>query len=293
MRPRAIDETSHETTQAVVVLPARAGVRGQRRLPEMSTVCGLLVAVAGIAWGFHLEGAGLRLLLQPTAFLVVGAGTAGAVLVQFPAGVVVRAMRELRGAIFGESRDSSAVAADLVRYARMARRQGVVSLEGQLEGIADPFLQRALMLTVDGVGAEELRLILEREIAAQGEREAMASEVFETAGGAAPTIGILGAVLGLIHVMQMLGNMDEVGRGIAAAFVSTLYGVGAANLLLLPLGGKLRMRAQAVDLERLMILEGVVSIAGGVMPRALEVRLGGYVAAPTMVAGRGPAEMAG
>ena len=274
------DETRVEGLPQVVPMPVVAAGRGRRGLPEMSAGFGLLLALAGIAWGFHAEGARLGLLWQPTAFLVVGLGTLGAVLVQYPAPVVGKACGELREAFFGTEGDRGAMAALLVRFARQARRQGVMSLEGELDGMEDGFLRRGLTLAVDGVGAEELRGILEREMEAQREQAERSSEVFETAGGSAPTIGILGAVLGLIHVMQLLGNVDEVGRGIAAAFVSTLYGVGAANLLLLPLAGKLRMRAQAAELRRMMMVEGVVSISEGVMPRALEVRLGGYYAGP-------------
>ena len=244
---------------------------------DLSTGLGLVVALAGIVYAIHVEGLGLRVLMQPTAFLVVGAGTLGSVLVQYPVAVVGEAVRALRNAVFGTAGESEAVAAELVRYARQARRKGVLSLEGELERIADPFLRRGMTLAVDGASAVELREMLEREMDAQGQQAELVAEVFETAGGAAPTIGILGAVLGLIHVMQLLGNADELGRGIAAAFVSTIYGLGAANLLLLPLGGKLRMRAQAAELERAMVVEGVASIAGGVLPRALEVRLGGYV----------------
>ncbi len=236
-----------------------------------------MVALAGIVYAVHVEGLGLRVLLQPTALLVVGAGTLGSVLVQYPVSLVGEAVRALQDAVFGVARESEAVAVELVRYARQARRKGVLSLDGELERIADPFLRRGMTLAVDGVSAVELREILGRELEAHGQRAELVAEVFETAGGAAPTIGILGAVLGLIHVMQLLGNADDLGRGIAAAFVSTIYGLGLANLLLLPLGGKLRMRAQAAELERAMVVEGVASIAGGVLPRALEARLGGYV----------------
>ncbi len=279
MPRRSSEELPKEVLSPVVPIVVSKG-RETVRSPAISTAAGLLLALAGIAYGFHVEGAHLGLLLQPTAFLVVGTGTVGAVLVQYPTRAVGLALRELREAFAAGEANLGDIAGDLVRYARLARRQGVLSLERELEAIANPFLSRALTLAVDGVSAEELRAILEREADARAEQAELASEVFETAGGAAPTIGILGAVLGLIHVMQLLGNVDEVGRGIAAAFVSTLYGVGVANLLLLPLAGKLRMRVQAAELERSMMLEGVVAIAEGVMPRALEVRLRGYCSGP-------------
>jgi chemotaxis protein MotA len=165
----------------------------------------------------------------------------------------------------------------LVRYAQKARRDGIVSLDAELPNIADPFLKRSLMLAVDGTEPQELRKIIELELDNQAEYEEQVPHVFESAGGFAPTIGIIGAVLGLIQVMQHLNQIDEVGKGIAVAFVATIYGVASANLLYLPVAGKLKLRIREEQIAREMTLEGVASILEGMNPRMLETKLLGYL----------------
>jgi chemotaxis protein MotA len=164
-----------------------------------------------------------------------------------------------------------------VQYAQKARREGIVSLDQDLEQIEDPFLKKSLMLAVDGTEPQELRKIMELELDNQAEYEEQVPQVFESAGGFAPTIGIIGAVLGLIQVMQHLDKIDEVGRGIAVAFVATIYGVGSANLLYLPVAGKLKLRIREEQIAREMTLEGVASILEGMNPRMLETKLLGYL----------------
>jgi len=153
-----------------------------------------------------------------------------------------------------------------------------VSLDSDLQEITDPFLKKSLMLAVDGTEPDELRKIMEFELNNQAEFEERAPQVFEAAGGFAPTIGIIGAVLGLIQVMQHLDKIDEVGRGIAVAFVATIYGVGSANLLYLPIAGKMKLRIREAQIVREMTLEGVASILEGMNPRMLETKLLGFVA---------------
>ena len=165
----------------------------------------------------------------------------------------------------------------LVKYANMARREGIISLDKELVTIDEPFLRRALMLAVDGTDPEELRKIMELELDNKEEQEEKIPQLFESAGGFSPTIGIIGAVLGLIQVMQHLDKIDEVGKGIAVAFVATLYGVGAANLILLPAAGKLRIRIRDEQIIREMTIEGVVSILEGMNPRMLEEKLLGFL----------------
>ena len=168
----------------------------------------------------------------------------------------------------------------LVAFANKARRNGVVSLDSDLQTIQDPFLKQALMLAVDGTEPNELRKIMRVSLDTTAENEERLPAVFESAGGFSPTIGILGAVLGLIQVMQHLDNIHEVGRGIAVAFVATIYGVGAANLFFLPFAGKMRIRMHDDQQRREMMLEGVVSILEGINPRMLEVKLAGFLNAP-------------
>lgn len=239
---------------------------------------GVALGLGGIVGGLLLEGGNLSQVLQPTAAMIVFGGTAGAVLIQFPLPTVLQAVKRLANVFREPKSDPRAIVQDLVRYANLARREGIVSLDDELDKITDPFLKKSLMLAVDGTEPQELRKMMELELDNQAEREEKIPLVFESAGGFSPTIGIIGAVLGLIQVMQHLDKIDEVGRGIAVAFVATIYGVGAANLVLLPSAGKLRIRIREEQVLREMTLEGVVSILEGMNPRMLETRLLGFLA---------------
>jgi chemotaxis protein MotA len=238
---------------------------------------GVALGLGGIVGGLLLEGGNLSQVLQPTAAMIVFGGTAGAVLIQFPLPTVLHAVKRLANVFREPKSNPRAMIQDLVRYANLARREGIVSLDDELEKITDPFLKKSLMLAVDGTEPQELRKMMELELDNQAEREEKIPLVFESAGGFSPTIGIIGAVLGLIQVMQHLDKIDEVGRGIAVAFVATIYGVGAANLILLPSAGKLRIRIREEQVLREMTLEGVVSILEGMNPRMLETRLLGFL----------------
>lgn len=243
------------------------------RKAELSTAGGLMVACLAILLGLLLEGGRLTQVLQPTAAIIVFGGTLGAVLVQFPLPAIRRALRETRYAFRAEN-GISARRDQILKLALDARRAGIVSLDAQLKTIEDPFFRRGLMLAVDGIAVRELREIMEIEMDRLEEEDHRSARVWEAAGGFAPTIGILGAVLGLIQVMQRLDDIGAVGRGIAVAFVATLYGVGSANLVFLPLSGKLRLRAREAQALREMTLEGVLAIAEGATPRSLRERLG-------------------
>ncbi len=244
---------------------------------DKATLAGLLLAVGGIVLGLTLEGGNLGQVLQPTAAMIVFGGTLGAILIQFPLTVVLSAGRRLVHVLM-EPKDTARVTVGaLVRYANQARREGIVSLDKELASIEEPFLRRALMLAVDGTEPQELRKIMELELDNQEEQEEKIPQVFESAGGFSPTIGIIGAVLGLIQVMQHLDKIDEVGKGIAVAFVATIYGVGAANLFLLPIAGKLKIRLREEHVIREMTLEGVISILEGMNPRILETKLLGFL----------------
>ncbi len=244
---------------------------------DKASVVGVLVGLGGITAGLLLEGGKLSQVVQPTAALIVFGGTLGAVLLQFPLPVFLEAGRRL-AQVFAESRHThQELIQQLVLYAQKARSDGIVSLDSELETIEDPFLRRSLMLAVDGTEPEELRKMMELELDNQAEREDAVPQVFEAAGGFSPTIGIIGAVLGLIQVMQHLDKIDEVGRGIAVAFVATVYGVGSANLFFLPAAGKLKIRLRDEQIMRDMTLEGVVSILEGMNPRMLETKLLGFL----------------
>ena len=238
---------------------------------------GVFLALGGIITGLMLEGGNLTQIIQPTAAMIVFGGTFGAVLLQFPLGVVLAAFGRLAHVFFEPRQNPEKTIHDLVQYANKARRDGIVSLDSELEGMQDPFLKRSLMLAIDGTEPQELRKMMELELDNQSEREEKIPQVFESAGGFSPTIGIIGAVLGLIQVMQHLDKIDEVGRGIAVAFVATIYGVGIANLFLLPTAGKLRIRIRQEQVLREMTLEGVISILEGMNPRMLETKLLGFL----------------
>jgi len=238
---------------------------------------GVILALGGMLAGLLLEGGNLGQILQPTAAMIVFGGTLGAVLLQFPLAIILLAFRQLGSVFVNPQRDQQAAIRQLVKYAQKARREGIVSLDAELPQIEDSFLKRSLMLAVDGTEPQELRKMMELELDNQAEYEEQVPQVFESAGGFAPTVGILGAVLGLIQVMQHLDKIDEVGRGIAVAFVATIYGVGSANLLYLPIAGKMKLRIREEQIMREMTLEGVASILEGMNPRMLETKLLGFL----------------
>ena len=240
--------------------------------------------------GLLLEGGKVAQILQPTAAMIVFGGTIGAVMLQFPLPVVLASFKRLGQVFFPTQEDPQQLVKEIVTFAHKARKEGIVSLDRELENVKEPFLRKSLMLAVDGTEPQELRKMMELELENQAEHEERIPQVFEAAGGFSPTIGIIGAVLGLIQVMQHLDNIDEVGRGIAVAFVATIYGVGAANLLFLPSAGKLKIRIRTEHQMNEMMLEGVISILEGLNPRMVETKLQGFLAgAPAPTETREPA----
>jgi chemotaxis protein MotA len=244
---------------------------------DKSTITGIFLALGGILAGLLLEGGKIAQVLQPTAAMIVLGGTIGAVMVQFPLSIVVQAFKKFRHVLWDRSSDPKKLINNLVRFAVRARKDGIVSLDSEVPDIKDPFLKKALMLAVDGIEPEALRQMMELDLDNEAEHAEKLAQVFESAGGFAPTIGIIGAVLGLIQVMQHLDNINEVGKGIAVAFVATIYGVGSANLVFLPSAGKLKIKAREEQVYREMALEGIISILEGMNPRILETKLLGYL----------------
>ncbi len=244
---------------------------------DKASVGGITLALGGILAGLLLEGGSLRQVLQPTAAMIVFGGTLGAVMLQFPLPVVLLAFRWLGAVFVTPQHTHQETIQRLVRFAQKARREGIVSLDADLADIEDPFIKKSLMLAVDGTEPHELRKIMELDLDNQAEYQEQVPQVFESAGGFAPTIGIIGAILGLIQTMQHLDKIDEVGRGIAVAFVATIYGVGSANLLYLPMAGKMKLRIREEQIAREMALEGVASILEGMNPRMLEIKLLGFL----------------
>jgi len=245
---------------------------------------GIGIALSGIAVGLLLENGKVGQMLQPTAAMIVFGGTFGAVMVQFPFSVVMQAARQLKEVLMSVDDPASQLIEDLKNYTARARRNGVVSLDAELETIEDPFLRNCLTLAIDGTHPRELRQTMELEMDMEADSEDLIPKVFEAAGGFAPTIGILGAVIGLIQVMQRLDNINEVGKGIAVAFVATIYGVGSANILFLPCAGRIKILMRRRQVLRELILDGVIGIVNGTSPRALEEKLAVYLTRPAPIA---------
>jgi chemotaxis protein MotA len=249
--------------------------RGASR-PDLASLAGLVVAFAGILGGLLIEGGRIKDVGQFTAALIVLGGTAGAVMVSTPLRTLINAVGRLKGVVLDSSPELGGVIDEVIGFATQARKQGLVSLEQSAERTADPFLRKALSLAVDGADIQEIRGILQLEIELEERRAEADARVFESAGGYAPTIGIIGAVLGLIQVMQHLANIDEVGRGIAVSFVATVYGVGSANLFFLPAASKIKARADGQIQRKELILEGVLGIAEGLNPKLIRSKLEAY-----------------
>lgn len=244
---------------------------------DFSTLGGFFLAVGGIAGGLVMEGGRLQDVAQITAAMIVLGGTIGAVMIATPLPVLVRAVKQLGNVLFSSPVSVSGKIEEIVEFATEARRKGILSLEWQAPNVPDPFLRKALYLAVDGVGPAGIRDTLELEIGLFEQNADAEARVFEAAGGYAPTIGIIGAVMGLIQVMKNLANLDEVGRGIAVAFVATIYGVAAANIFFLPAAAKLRARAHDLVRIRELTLEGILGIAEGVDHRLIRVKLEAFL----------------
>jgi chemotaxis protein MotA len=244
---------------------------------DLLTIIGIVVSLGAILGGQVLEGGHLGSIMQLTAFIIVMGGTFGAVMVNYPMPVFLKAISNAKMIFFNVHANSKAMIAQIVELATLSRKQGLLALEGKLKTMTDPFLQKGLQLVIDGTEAKAIREILEIEVEQFEEENTLSGKVYESLGGYAPTIGILGAVLGLIHVMENLADPSKLGSGIAVAFVATIYGVGAANLFFLPMGGKIKMKTKELVLARQLIIEGLVSLAQAENPKMIEEKLSGYL----------------
>jgi chemotaxis protein MotA len=246
---------------------------------DILTIVGIVLAFGAIVGGQALEGGNLESILQLTAFFIVMGGTVAAVCVQHPLPVVLRAISMLSLAIFDRKQDTRGHIKQILDLATLSRKQGLLALEGQLKSLADPFFRKGVQLIVDGTEPKMVSEILDTDMSHQEEEDLTAAKVWEAAGGYAPTIGILGAVLGLIHVMENLADPSRLGTGIAVAFVATVYGVGSANLLFLPLSSKLKLKVKQEVTARTVIIQGLVCLAQGENPRLIQEKLEGYLPA--------------
>lgn len=253
---------------------------------DYGSLIGIGIALACIIGGQLLEGGYLGSLVQSAAFLTVLGGTAGAVMVQSPSGVFLRGVKMARWIVHPPEFFPRQLIADVVQWSLEARKEGLLVLEHHADLTADPFASKGLKLLIDGSEPGKLREAMEVEIISFEEFHRQAARIWEAAGGYSPTIGILGAVLGLIHVMENLSDPARLGGGIAVAFVATIYGVGLANLVFLPVGNKLKVLIARQVMVREMLVDGLVSIANGENPRMIEDRLLGYVTDKQSITGR-------
>lgn len=244
---------------------------------DILSIAGIVLAITAIVGGNLLDGGHTSQLLQLTAFLVVTGGTMGAVMLQTSFPVFLRALAMLRGVFVTPEINLQETIEKLVNWSQMSRREGLLALEDASEEEEHLFSRKGLQLLVDGNEPETIRGVLETEINVMEARELQAAKVFDAMGGYSPTIGIIGAVLGLIHVMNNLADPNKLGAGIATAFVATIYGVGLANLFLLPIAGKLKAQVNRKVMQYEILLEGIVSIADGENPRSLESKLQCYL----------------
>lgn len=241
------------------------------------SVLGLVLGIAAIIGGQVLEGGHIGSLSQPTALLIVLGGTMGAVMLQSPYATFIRGLRMMAWVWYPPVVDNAQLIRQIANWSQVSRREGLLALENAIDQLKDGFTRKGLQLLVDGAEPERLREVLEVEISTYENEMRQSAKIWEAAGGYSPTIGILGAVLGLIHVMENLSEPAKLGAGIAVAFVATIYGVGLANLVFLPMANKLKAHISRLVFQREMIVDGLVGIANGDNPRIIESRLQGYI----------------
>jgi chemotaxis protein MotA len=256
---------------------------------DLASIIGIVVAFAAILGGQVLEGGHISSIMQPTAAIIVVGGTIGAVALQFSAQGLKRAVLDLKLVFKPAAENNGATVKSIVALASKARRDGLVAIEKDASALENPFMRRAFEMAIDGTESKALRGALEMEIGHTEAEGEVSAKVFEAAGGYSPTVGIIGAVLGLIHVMENLDDPSKLGGGIAVAFVATVYGVVLANLVFLPMAGKLKMRHHASIVAMEVVLEGVCAVADGEHPQLIERKLSIYDHARNKGSSRGDA----
>lgn len=244
---------------------------------DLGTILGLFLAIFFILVGQMLEGGNVFQILQPTAAFIVFGGTLGATMIGFSFKSFTGAMKDFLHVVTDKSENPNEIIDEILKLTNKARREGIIALEKDAAEIKDEFFKKAIMMAVDGSEPKELRETMETELQYSEERGEISAKIFEAAGGYAPTIGIIGAVLGLIQVMQHLDNIEEVGHGIAVAFVATIYGVGAANIVFLPAANKLKLKHRKEMILKEMMLSGTLAMLEGQNPRLIEGKLASFL----------------
>lgn len=249
----------------------------KRQSVDILSLVGITLSLLAVVGGNLLEGGHTDSLIQLTAFIIVFGGTLGATMVQTPLKIFLHALTRFRWVFLPPATERLESLKKIVEWSRIVRKEGLLGLQNIAEKEKDKFIKKGLMLLVDGSEPEDIRKILEVEIDSYAAHEMQSAKVYEAMGGYSPTIGIIGAVMGLIHVMNNLADPAALGPGIAVAFVATIYGVGLANFLFLPMSNKLKTLVSDVTHYREMLLDGLVAIAEGENPRSLESKLEGYL----------------
>ena len=244
---------------------------------DILSILGVIIGFAALIGGNFIEGGSIHSLINgPAAFIVLG-GTFGAAILQTPKNSLKRAWKIFPWVFRPPVNPFKEGIAKLVRWAQAARKEGLLGLEHIADSEKDRFARKGLQLLVDGSEPEVIRRIMESELIIDEQRDLDSIKFYESMGGYAPTIGIIGAVMGLIHVMRNLADPEQLGPGIAVAFVATIYGVALANLLFIPISNKLRMCVNERSQYRELMVEGIIAIADGENPRAIELKLNGYL----------------
>ena len=244
---------------------------------DIATIIGLVLGLGAVFGGAILEGLHIGALIQPTAALIVVGGTFGATFIAFPLATIIQALKDVVKVLKPPAANHEAIIKEMIGYAAKARKNGLISLEHDAQTIQDRFTKKGITLVVDGIDPQKLRETMETELNAFEEHSKGSAEFFEAAGGFAPTIGIIGAVLGLIHVMSNLSDSSKLGEGIAVAFVATIYGLMIANIICLPFGSKLKHRLKEEIQQKEMVIEGLMAIQNGENPHFIEQRLRSYI----------------
>ncbi len=245
---------------------------------DITTILGPILGIGLILLGMIMEGGHVSSLIQPTALIIVGGGTLGATLASFPLEHTIQALKALKVCLTPPKSDHEKTIAELTELCQFARKNGIMALESKAKAHPDPFTRKGLTLVVDGIDPAMLLSILETELETFEEHSKIPIPVMEGVGAYAPTIGIIGAVLGLIHVMSNLDDPSKLGGGIAVAFVATIYGLAIANLIALPLASKYKKRVEAMVHEKNMVMQGIVALQNGENPHFLGQRLRAFIA---------------
>jgi chemotaxis protein MotA len=244
---------------------------------DILSIIGVLLGFSAIIGGNLMAGGDIGALVNVDAFFIVVGGTLGATLLQFPPRIFLRSLKILIWIVHPEKQQLSKQIDKIVRWSTLARKEGLLGLEAVIDAEKDTLAKKGLQLLVDGNEPDVIRDCLEVELETKEYIDMQAAKVFDAMGGFSPTIGIIGAVIGLIHVMQNLAKPELLGAGIATAFVATIYGVGLANLLFIPVANKLKAHIYLASQARVMLIEGITSIAEGENPRNIELKLSGFV----------------